>query len=95
MRRERTGGSHVRTIIAGLMALTAMGASIIADVDPVTIVARGGVAFACGFLAAGLWNSFVNPQAQTDGKGAGPTADGSRVESESGNESENDEEEAA
>lgn len=53
-------------IVAGLMALTAMGASIIADVDPVTVVTRGGIAFVCGLVLTGVWSSVVNPQQATE-----------------------------
>lgn len=52
----------MQAIVAGLMALTAMGASILADVDPMTTVTRGGVAFFAGLLFAGIWGSVVNPK---------------------------------
>ena len=53
----------MQTIVAGLMALTAMGASILADVDPVTVVLRGGIAYVAGLVLAGVWTSVVNPSA--------------------------------
>ena len=52
----------MQTIVAGLMALTAMGASIIADVDALTVVTRGGIAFLCGLVLTGIWSAVVNPQ---------------------------------
>ncbi len=45
------------------MALVAMGASILADVDPVTVVVRGGIAFGVGLVLAGVWTAVVNPAA--------------------------------
>jgi hypothetical protein len=51
----------MQTIVAGLMALTAMGASILADVDPLTVVTRGGIAFFAGMVVASVWTSVVNP----------------------------------
>jgi hypothetical protein len=56
----------MQMIVAGLMALTAMGASILADVDPMTVVARGGIAFVCGLVLTGVWTSVVNPQAKEE-----------------------------
>lgn len=53
----------MQTIVAGLMALVAMGASILADVDPVTVVVRGGIAFGVGLVLAGVWTAVVNPAA--------------------------------
>lgn len=52
----------MQTIVAGLMALTAMGASIVSDVDPVTTVVRGSIAFVVGMLLAGVWTMVVLPQ---------------------------------
>ena len=51
----------MQTIVAGLMALTAMGASILADVDPLSVVMRGGVAYVAGLLLTGVWNVVVGP----------------------------------
>lgn len=56
----------MQTIVAGLMALTAMGASIISDVDPVTTVVRGAIAFVVGMLLAGVWTMVVMPQSPVD-----------------------------
>jgi hypothetical protein len=58
----------MQTIIAGLMALTAMGASILADVDPVTVVARGGLAFVAGIALASVWTMVIGPPAQAKKK---------------------------
>jgi hypothetical protein len=55
------GVPGMQTIVAGLMALTAMGASILADVDPLTVVTRGGIAFFAGIVVASVWTSVVNP----------------------------------
>jgi hypothetical protein len=55
------GVPGMQTIVAGLMALTAMGASILADVDPVTVVTRGGIAFFAGIVLTTVWTSVVNP----------------------------------
>jgi hypothetical protein len=38
-----------------------MGASILADVDPVTVLTRGGIAFFAGLVVASVWTSVVNP----------------------------------
>ncbi|HXH61126.1 MAG TPA: hypothetical protein VNI20_07185 [Fimbriimonadaceae bacterium] len=54
----------MQRIVAGLMALTAMGASILAHVDPLTVVVRGGIALVVGFMLTGLWTMIVMPQAE-------------------------------
>jgi hypothetical protein len=94
----------MQTIIAGLMALTAMGASILADVDPVTVVTRGGIAFIAGIALASLWTMVVGPPAQAKKKkGADKPAKKEKpvkskpaeVESEEVESSKDDQEEAA
>jgi hypothetical protein len=82
-------------IVSGLMALTAMGASIIADVDPMTVVLRGGVAFGCGLLVTGIWSSVVNPQNAAEKPKKKPKAEPTEVESKVNSEPESDVEEAA
>jgi hypothetical protein len=54
------------TIVAGLMALVAMGASILAHVDPLTTVLRGGLAFLIGLTLASVWGSVMNPKRPED-----------------------------
>ena len=82
-------------IVSGLMALTAMGASIIADVDPMTVVLRGGVAFGCGLLVTGIWSSVVNPQNATEKPKKKAKDKPAEVESMENSEPEPDMEEAA
>jgi hypothetical protein len=88
----------MQTIVAGLMALTAMGASILAEVDPVTTVTRGGIAFVAGLALAGVWGSVVNPK-RPEEKPAPPAkqpkAKPAEVESKTETEAEEDTEEAA
>ncbi|MCH8978807.1 MAG: hypothetical protein IH945_06140 [Armatimonadetes bacterium] len=51
----------MQTIVAGLMALTAMGAGIVSNADSVTVVARGAIAYVVGMLLAGIWTMVVSP----------------------------------
>lgn len=85
----------MQTIVAGLMALTAMGASIIADVDPVTVVVRGAIAFFAGLLVTGIWASVVNPQPKAEKPKKEPKRKPAEVESKSDSSSDEDLEEAA
>ncbi len=85
----------MQTIVAGLMALTAMGASILADVDPMTVVVRGAIAFFAGLLVTGVWVSVVNPQPKAEKPKKQAKAKPAVVESKSAAEPEEDMEEAA
>lgn len=80
----------MQKIVAGLMALTAMGASILADVDPLTVVLRGGVALAAGLMLAGLWTMVVAPSA---GKAEKKKSD--QVESDESADDDDEQDEAA
>lgn len=84
----------MQTIVAGLMAITAMGASILADVDPVTTVVRGLAAFVVGMLLTGVWTSVVNPTAGKKKEKTEPETDSNEVESEASDDSEPQEEAA-
>ena len=83
----------MQTIVAGLMALTAMGAGILSQADSVTVVSRGAIAYLVGMLLAGIWTMAVHPGE----KDAGETsdADDDEVESEDEAEDEDDDEDAA
>lgn len=90
----------MQTIVAGLMALTAMGASILADVDPLTVVVRGGIAFFTGIVVASVWTSVVNPsepkaKAKPEKKPKEAKAKVAEVESDEKAKPEEDMEEAA
>jgi hypothetical protein len=86
----------MQTIVAGLMALVAMGASILADVDPVTVVVRGGIAFGVGLVLAGVWTAVVNPAAPKEKPAKEPKKkQKSEVESDEKVKPEEDMEEAA
>ena len=49
-------------IVAGLMAIAGLGASLLAGVDPAGCLLRGAVAYGAGILAANLWCAFFHPQ---------------------------------
>lgn len=83
----------MQKIVAGLMALTAMGASILAEVDPLGTVGRGAAAYVVGLLLASIWVMVVSPQ-EAKKKKEKETDDATEVESEESDENE-DEEEAA
>ena len=51
----------MQTIVAGLMALTAMGAGIVSNADSVTVVARGTIGYVVGMLLAGIWDDGHQP----------------------------------
>lgn len=72
----------MQTIVAGLMALTAMGASILSSVDPVTVVTRGGIAFVAGLVLSGIWVSVVCPGKPKEKAKKAPKAKPAVVESE-------------
>ncbi len=46
-------------VVAGLMALVALGASVLADADPWTCLLRGAVAYAAGIVAGGFWEALA------------------------------------
>lgn len=46
-------------IVAGLIALTALAASIFAGLDSVSCLIRGGIAYAVGLLLANIWMGLV------------------------------------
>ena len=80
----------MQKIVAGMMALTAMGASILADVDPVTVVERGGIALLVGFLLTGIWSIIVSPPKPKANK-----SEAKEVESQESVEDDEEQEEAA
>jgi hypothetical protein len=85
----------MQAIVAGLMALTAMGASILADVDPLTVVVRGGIAFVAGLVLDGVWTAVVNPAAPKEKPAKSPKDKKPKVESHEEVKPEEDMEEAA
>ncbi len=44
------------------MALTALGASLLAGVDAITCLIRGAIAYGVGLFAASLWCAFSQPR---------------------------------
>lgn len=90
----------MQRIVAGLMAITAMGASILADVDPVGTVVRGGVAFLVGMVLAGIWTMAVDPESvkkkekKRDSEPAEESSKDEKVESNESDEEESQEEAA-
>ena len=85
----------MQTIVAGMMALTAMGASIISDVDPVTTVVRGSMAFVAGMILAGVWTMVVLPKDPTEDEADEEDEEVESEDSESEDEPEDVEEEQA
>jgi cytoskeletal protein RodZ len=49
-------------IVAGLMAMIALGGSILMEVDAITTIIRGMVAFLVGMVATALWGTFFGNQ---------------------------------
>lgn len=49
-------------LIAGLMALTALAASILAQADAITCLTRGAIAFVVGYFCGILWHSILGNQ---------------------------------
>lgn len=53
-------------VVGGILALFALGASILSQVDPVTSLVRGGIAYGIGVILTQLWYVFftirVNPE---------------------------------
>jgi hypothetical protein len=46
-------------IVAAVMALAALGAAILAGVDPVQIMVRGVIAFGAGWVVGSIWEGLV------------------------------------
>ena len=84
----------MQTIVAGLMALTAMGAGIVSNADAVTVVARGAIAYVVGMLLAGVWTMVVNPGAKAADEESDASDDEVESEDEDADEDEEDEEAA-
>ena len=80
----------MQTIVAGLMALTAMGAGILSQADSVTVVSRGAIAYLVGMLLAGIWTMAVHP-GENDARDESADVEDDEVESED----EDDEDEEA
>ena len=80
----------MQTIVAGLMALKAMGAGILSKADSVTVVSRGAIAYVVGMVLAGIWTMVVLP-GEKDAKDDSADAEDDEVESED----EDDEDEEA
>ena len=85
----------MQTIVAGMMALTAMGASIISDVDPVTTVVRGSIAFVIGMVLAGIWTMVVRPKDPEENEADDHDEEVESEDSESDDEEEDGEEDQA
>ena len=46
-------------VIAGLMALVALGASVLSGAEPWTCLARGGIAYIVGNIAGAFWEALA------------------------------------
>lgn len=46
-------------VVAGLMALVALGASVLSGADPWTCLARGAVAYTAGAVAGAFWEALA------------------------------------
>ena len=73
-------------IVAGLLAIVALAASLLNGIDPIQCMIRGGIAWMVGLTAGTIWNLFFMRPAQS----AAPTvlamtetADNEEEESES------------
>jgi len=47
-------------IVAGILSLVAMGASVLAGNDAMTCLTRGGIAFLAGILLTQVWTAFFS-----------------------------------
>jgi hypothetical protein len=52
-------------VVAGIAALVALAAGILANVDPLTNVGRAGVAFAVGWFGTQFWYVFFTVRAHS------------------------------
>jgi len=52
-------------VIAGMMALAALGVSLLVGVDPLNCVLRGAIAYVVGLFSANLWYAFIEPRTIT------------------------------
>ncbi len=50
--------SEVPKIVAGLMTVAALGASLLNGVEPTQCILRGGIAYLVGSIAGTIWNLF-------------------------------------
>lgn len=55
---NRFMSNELSKVVAGLMAIAALGSSLIAGVDPVQCLLRGGAAWLVGKVAVTIWNVF-------------------------------------
>ena len=53
-------------LVAGLMALTALSASILTQADAVTTLLRGAGAYVAGMVLATIWTLVVSPPQASD-----------------------------
>ena len=53
-------------LVAGLMALTALSASILTQADAVTTLLRGAGAYVAGMVLATIWTFVVSPPGASD-----------------------------
>ena len=53
-------------LVAGLMALTALAASILTQADAVTTLVRGAGAYVTGMVLASIWTFVVSPPRASD-----------------------------
>ena len=53
-------------LVAGLMALTALSASILTQADAVTALIRGAGAYVAGMVLATIWTFVVSPPRASD-----------------------------
>ena len=49
--------SELPKLVAGLMALAALGSATLSQVDPLQSLMRGGIAWFVGYVAGSLWNA--------------------------------------
>lgn len=73
-------------IVAGLMAIAALGASLMNGIDPIQCMLRGGIAWIVGMIAGTVWNLFFtrSPQVKptlTQVVTAPPPEEGGELES--------------
>lgn len=66
-------------LFAAILSLTALSASILAGLDPVSSLTRGGIALAVGWVAGSIWDASLG---RTASKGASSKLNGSDSDGE-------------
>lgn len=73
-------------LVGGMMAIAALGASLLQSVDPTQCLIRGGTAYIVGAFAGSIWNLLFTPAIQKEDEPEGTEANEAKDEPSESNE---------